>query len=190
MATANPSANPYQPPRAAVADIDRASGEVQPINLWSARGRIGRLRYLAYLGASYLLMLPVFLVAGLIMALTNSPFVAMAIYAVVGIVYAVWAVMMMIQRSHDMGWTGWTVLLAIIPFVALIWLFKAGTPGRNEYGAPPPPNTRAVKILAWVFPAFIVLGIVAAIALPAYQQYVMRAKAAQIQAQPQQQQQP
>jgi Tfp pilus assembly major pilin PilA len=60
---------------------------------------------------------------------------------------------------------------------------------------PPPnrltlPNTRAVKILAWVFPAFFVLGIVAAIALPAYQQYVMRAKAAQIQAQPQQQQQP
>jgi uncharacterized membrane protein YhaH (DUF805 family) len=187
MATANPSANPYQPPRATVADIDRASGEVQPINLWSARGRIGRLRYLAYLAASYLLMLPVFFVAGLIMALTNSPFVAMAIYVVAGIVYAVWAVMMMIQRSHDMGWTGWTVLLVLIPFVALIWLFKAGTPGRNEYGAPPPPNTRAVKILAWVFPAFFVLGIVAAIALPAYQQYTMRAKAAQIQAQPQQQ---
>jgi len=184
MATANPSANPYQPPRAAVADIDRASGEVQPINLWSARGRIGRLRYLAYLGASYLLMLPVFLVAGLIMALTNSPFVAVAIYGVVGIVYAVWAVMMMIQRSHDMGWTGWSVLLAIIPFVALIWLFKAGTPGANEYGAPPPPNSRSVKILAWVFPAFFVLGILAAIALPAYQSYVTRAKAAQVQVTP------
>jgi uncharacterized membrane protein YhaH (DUF805 family) len=176
MATANPSANPYQPPRAAVADIDRASGEVQPINLWSTRGRIGRLRYLAYLGASYLLMLPLFFVVGLIVALTNSPFVAVAVYVVVGIAYAVWAVMMMIQRSHDMGWTGWSVLLAIIPFVALIWLFKAGTPGANEYGAPPPPNTRSVKILSWVFPGFIVLGIVAAIALPAYVDYAKRAQ--------------
>jgi len=183
MATANPSANPYQPPRAAVADVDHASGEVQPINLWSVRGRIGRLRYLAYLGASYLLMLPVFFVTGLIMAFTNSPFIAMAIYVVVGIVYVVWAVMMMIQRTHDMGWSGWAVLLALIPLVALIWLFKAGTPGTNEYGAPPPPNTRSVKILAWVFPAFFVIGMLAAIALPAYQSYVMRAKAAQAQIQ-------
>ena len=180
MATANPSANPYQPPRAAVADIDRASGEVQPINLWSARGRIGRLRYIAYLGASYLLLLPVVFVAGLIAGVAQSTVLATVLFGVVGIAYTVWAIMMMIQRTHDMGWNGWSVLLAIIPFVALIWLFKAGTPGANEYGAPPPPNSRSVKILAWVFPAFFVLGILAAIALPAYQSYVLRAKSAQV----------
>jgi uncharacterized membrane protein YhaH (DUF805 family) len=178
------TANPYQPPRAAVADIDRASGEVQDINLWTARGRIGRLRYLAYLGASYLLLLPLFIVGGVIMGMAKSPVLAMILFGVVGIAYAIWAALMLIQRTHDMGWTGWAALLTIIPFVALIWLFKAGTPGANEYGAPPPPNSRSVKILAWVFPAFFVIGILAAIALPAYQGYGMRAKAAQMQVTP------
>jgi uncharacterized membrane protein YhaH (DUF805 family) len=178
------TANPYLPPRAAVADIDRASGEVQDINLWTARGRIGRLRYIAYLGASYLLLLPVFMLGGAIMGMSRSPVLGMVLFGVVGIAYLVWSSLMLIQRTHDMGWTGWAALLTLIPFAILIWIFKAGTPGANEYGAPPPPNSRSVKILAWIFPAFFVLGILAAIALPAYQSYVMRAKAAQMQVTP------
>jgi hypothetical protein len=72
------------------------------------------------------------------------------------------------------------ILLMIIPFVAFIWLFKAGTQGANRFGAPPPPNTTGVKILGYSFPVLIVLfGILAAIALPAYQDYVRRAQEAQ-----------
>jgi len=41
------STNPYAAPRAAVSDIDTAR-EIQEIQMWSATGRIGRLRYLAY----------------------------------------------------------------------------------------------------------------------------------------------
>ena len=47
--------NPYQPPSAAVADIAPEDG-VQPVRVWSARGRIGRLRYMAYGTSAYLLL--------------------------------------------------------------------------------------------------------------------------------------
>ena len=39
------------------------------------------------------------------------------------------------------------LLLALIPFVGLIWIFKGGTPGSNRFGAPAPANTLGVKIL-------------------------------------------
>jgi hypothetical protein len=70
-------------------------------------------------------------------------------------------------------------LLALIPFVGLIWLFKSGTPGSNRFGAPPPPNTTGVKVLACIAPAIAIIGILAAIAIPAYQDYVTRAQEAQ-----------
>jgi Tfp pilus assembly major pilin PilA len=41
-----------------------------------------------------------------------------------------------------------------------------------------------VKILAFLFPAIMVIGILAAVALPAYQSYTKRAKASQGQASP------
>jgi hypothetical protein len=59
--------------------------------------------------------------------------------------------------------------LILIPLVGLIWVFEAGTRGRNDYGRPPPPNTTAVRLGVFLFPAIMVIGILAAIALPAYQ---------------------
>ena len=56
------------------------------------------------------------------------------------------------------------------------WLFKGGTQGENNYGNPPPPNTTGVKILALLLPIIALIGIAAAIALPAYQQYVNQAQ--------------
>lgn len=84
-----------------------------------------------------------------------------------------------IQRSHDMNWSGWTILLAIIPLVGLIWLFKPGSDGPNDYGNPPPPNTTGVKILASLFFLVVLVGIVSAIAIPAYSDYVKRAQQTQ-----------
>ena len=78
-----------------------------------------------------------------------------------------------------MNLSGWFSLLALIPLVGLVWVFKGGTPGANRFGAPPPPNTLGVKIIACVFPLIFVIGILAAIALPAYQQYTVKARAAQ-----------
>jgi hypothetical protein len=84
-----------------------------------------------------------------------------------------------IQRAHDMDWGGWASLLCLIPLVNLIFVFKAGTLGVNRFGAPPPPNGIGVKIGAFVmFGIFFLGGILAAIAIPAYQQYVQRTHAA------------
>jgi|SRR5688572_21378266 len=164
------SSNPYAAPKAAVSDIDVAQ-EYQEIRMWSPSGRIGRLRYLAYsTGAS--------IVAGLtagaatsVLGETGAGVVVIVAY----IVAVVFCVISTIKRSHDMDWSGWTALLTIIPLVGLIWLFKPGSERTNSYGAPPPPNTTAVKILGLLLPIIALIGIVAAIAIPAYADYTNRA---------------
>lgn len=170
------SANPYAPPQAAVADIDDGTDEIQPVKTWSAQGRVGRLRYLAHMMAAYLLLIAASVVLGLALGFAGQAAAAVVVVWIAFIPYFIFVVLKTIQRSHDMGWSGWTMLLGIIPFVALIWIFKSGTAGRNRYGAPPPPNTLGVKILAFLFPAIFLIGLVAAIALPAYQDYVKRAQ--------------
>jgi hypothetical protein len=60
----------------------------------------------------------------------------------------------------------------------LFW-FVPGTDGPNRFGAKTPPNSVGVLIGVWIVPAIFVLGVMAAIALPAYQDYVKRAATAQ-----------
>jgi uncharacterized membrane protein YhaH (DUF805 family) len=164
------SSNPYSPPRAAVSDVE-AVQEHQEIRMWSASGRVGRLRYLAYAtGAS--------LLAGLVAALVTGVLgqsLGMVVVVLVYIAAIVFSILVGIQRSHDMDWSGWTVLLTIIPIVGLIWVFKRGSEGINSYGAPPPPNTLGVKILGLLLPILFVVGIVAAIVIPAYADFTRRA---------------
>jgi len=93
--------------------------------------------------------------------------------------YFIFMALLTIQRSHDMDWSGWTAILAFIPLVGLIWLINSGTAGGNRFGAPPPPNGLLVKIGGLIFPILFLIGVLAAIALPAYQDYTKRAKAAQ-----------
>lgn len=164
------SSNPYQAPAARVGDVE-TDEEFQEVRMWSAAGRVGRLRYLAYsTGASLLCGL---LSAAFTAALGASLGGVLTMVAYVALI--VFSIMVAIQRSHDMDWSGWTVLLTLIPFVALIWLFKPGTKGANTYGAPPPPNTLGVKILACLLPIIFIIGILAAIAIPAYVEYTRRA---------------
>jgi uncharacterized membrane protein YhaH (DUF805 family) len=162
--------NRYSPPAAAVADVID-SDEIQPIKIWAATGRIGRLRYLAYTTTATLVMM---LGVGILSAIFGAK--AAGALTVVGyIALIVFGFLQLIKRGHDFSWSGWMGLLSLIPFVGLIWLFKSGTAGSNDYGAPPPPNTTGVKVLAFVLPFVFIIGILAAIAIPAYQQYMSRA---------------
>jgi uncharacterized membrane protein YhaH (DUF805 family) len=170
-----------------VADVHKSSSGYQDVKVWSASGRIGRLRYLAYLSIGYLAMFAAGLIGGLVAGLAGSPMAVPVIVGIAAIPYAILSILLLIQRTHDMGWSGWLAFLTLIPFVALIWLFKAGTPGENRFGAPPPPNTLVIKIFGLIIPVIGFVGILAAIALPAYQQYTLRAKAAQMQSQSPQQ---
>jgi uncharacterized membrane protein YhaH (DUF805 family) len=168
--------NRFAPPGARVDDIALAAGAVQPVRLWPPRGRVGRLRFFAYSMGLYVLFMVVTFALEIIAGVTRTtPMTATAIGL---LLYFVGSALLLIQRSHDMNLSGWWSIAAFIPLVGLFWLFNGGTPGVNRWGAPPPPNTRGVKIIAWIFPALVLLGIFAAAALAAYQQYTLRAEAA------------
>jgi uncharacterized membrane protein YhaH (DUF805 family) len=164
------ASNPYAPPTAAVQDIE-THGAYQPVRMWSATGRIGRLRYLAHLTGAYFVTMFASFLAGLVGAALHSTVLVQALPFAILAAYLVFFILKTIQRSHDMEWSGWSSVLAFIPFVGLIWVFKSGSAGENSYGGPPPPNTLGVKILGLMFPVVMFIGIFAAVALPAYSKY-------------------
>lgn len=178
--------NPYAPPTVPVADVYEQSVGYQPVKLFSSQGRIGRLRFFAYLVTASLVGGVVQMLLPLLGALIGTTTAMMGFSLIGGVspfIYIVFAVLLYIQRSHDMDWTGWSCLLALIPFVGFVWIFKRGSYGANRFGNAPPPNTLGIKIFgigAAILGCVAVLGIAAAIALPAYQNYVAKGKAAEV----------
>ncbi|MCJ1886680.1 DUF805 domain-containing protein [Pseudomonas sp. LA21] len=175
------TASPYAPPQAHVGDELPEFGELRP---FTTEGRIGRVRYLGWSMALFLVGIPIFLLVAGAFALSQTLGILLA--AVVFIAYVVVGIMMGVQRLHDVGWSGWLMLLNIVPVVGsvfpLLMMLIPGNDGANRYGPPPPPNSRGVVALAWsmvIVP--VVFGILAAIAIPSYEQYVERSHAAQYQ---------
>ncbi|WP_374436271.1 DUF805 domain-containing protein [Inhella sp.] len=161
--------NQFAPPRAQVADMQSPEG-VGELKLFSHQGRIGRLRYLAYITGAALLFQLLAVGMGAI-----GPFIAL-----LGLIPYIWfTVITGIKRCHDINISGWWSITAIIPVIGLIWIFVPGSKSANRFGPPPPPNTLGIKLLGLILPGIFVLGIVAAIALPAYQTYTAKARAAQ-----------
>ncbi len=175
----------YVAPRAEVADVDRDTAGMQSVDLLSTKGRIGRMRYVAYVALAYLALVAAVALLAAMTGVSGSSLVGLAtdVLNAAGLLFwLLFVLWLSIQRSHDMDWSGWTVVLALIPLVALIWMFKPGTARRNRFGAPPPPNPLWIKILAWTFPAMLAIGALVVWMIPAYQEqeHVQRAKAAQI----------
>ncbi|MBD8081326.1 DUF805 domain-containing protein [Chryseobacterium caseinilyticum] len=54
-----------------------------------------------------------------------------------------------VRRLHDVGKSGWFMLIALIPIIGGIWLIVLmatdGTPGRNEYGVNPKENFNEIN---------------------------------------------
>ncbi|MBV8634011.1 MAG: DUF805 domain-containing protein, partial [Burkholderiaceae bacterium] len=99
------------------------------------------------------------------------------------------------RRLHDLDQTGWLSLLLFVPligfFFSLYLLFAPGTDGSNSYGPAPAKQSGGIIWVIIAIPVFIALiGILAAIAIPAYQGYVNKARAAKLEQQQQQLQQP
>ena len=176
MATATPSVNPYAGPKATVAEPTEI---YQPVKLFSVSGRIGRVRYFVYGTGMYILIA---IAAAALAAVIGSAAMVVMWIALLPIWF-----MLAIQRSHDFNTSGWLSILVLIPLVNLIFLFIPGTQGPNNYGPPPPPNSTRVVVAAWLVPVGIALiGILAAVSIPAYQDYQKRAQQKMLQ----QQQQP
>jgi uncharacterized membrane protein YhaH (DUF805 family) len=167
MAQQHVMQNPYGAPRAAVSD---AYEEFQPVKVFAVSGRIGRARYIVYsIVVSMLLILPAMAAVALL-----GP-VGMALLAVAYVAMFVISFMLTIQRSHDFNMTGWFSLLMFVPLANFLFWFVPGTDGPNRFGAKTAPNSTRVIVGLWIVPAIFVIGIIAAVSIPAYQQYVERA---------------
>ena len=166
------AASPYAPPRAAVGDD---LPEFATLKVFTIHGRIGRLRYLAWTLALTVAML---VAAGIISTVgfavaTASPTIAIIIGSLLGfalfVALVVVSVQIGVQRLHDLGWSGWLYLLNLVPLVnsvfPLLLLVLPGNTGANQYGAPPPRNSTAVKILASLWLAFIPLMLIIVVTL-------------------------
>lgn len=164
--------NPYAAPKTNVTRGDNAEeyGEVKVI---SAQGRLGRVRYIGYtMGVSILILIVAGMAAG--MASLADPGAAVIVAGIGYVAMIVVQFLLTIQRSHDMNVTGWLSLISLVPLGVLVFWFVPGSPGENDYGRPPPPNTMGAVVLACLLPVVMIVGIVAAVAIPAYQDYSQR----------------
>lgn len=166
--------NPYSTPDASLATGD--SGTYNP-SIFSFNGRIGRLRYLAYsFGVSLLLMAIMVPVIGGSMYMGGGAEMSglgMVAYGLLNVASIVISVMFSKRRLNDLNRSGWFFLLMIIPlvnlFLIIYMIFFPGTDGDNNHGPMAVPNTLGVKILALFMPIVAIIGIAAAIIVPAMQ---------------------
>lgn len=101
-------------------------------------GRIGRLGYL--LGGLYPLLILVSIAA--LTALVGHSRIVSIVSLLIGMAVIVaiipLSISLHIRRWHDLGQTGWLILLGFIPLiniiVAILLLILPGTKGHNEYG--------------------------------------------------------
>ena len=131
------------------------------------RGRIGRLRLLAW----SMVLTVIAMVTSLLglLAVKVSPTLGITCRATLSMVYFILGLRMGAQRLHDLNWSAWMLLLHLVPVanlvLSLMMLLMPGTPGPNKYGPPPPPNSRAVNVIASITIFLIGLSICAMIAL-------------------------
>ena len=170
-------ANPYQVPQS---NVDhQGQDDYSEVKLLSISGRIGRLRYLGYtMGYGMLIYLAFAIVGGVALAMGLPRGIFMGMVGIGYVLAMVLSIMLTIQRAHDFDKTGWLALLVFIPLLNLIFWFVPGTEGENRFGKQTPPNRGGLVWVVVAILAIAMIGILAAIAIPAYQSYVHRAQAA------------
>lgn len=163
---ASTTISPYTPPSANVSEAMPLHGELKPL---SVTGRIGRLRYLAWSLVIMFVATGLFGVAAIIMAISST--MGLICMGLIGVGMLVVSVQIGVQRLHDFGWSGWLILLNLVPVLGslfpFVMLLMPGNREANRYGSPPPPNSRPVKILAALWLLLIISGLVAALTVPA-----------------------
>lgn len=183
---------PYTPPVANVADAN--SQQYAELKMFSPGPRIGRLRYLAYsFGMSFLIMIVMSVVGGIATAILSNALadaampIFIAIYSFFYIVIFVVSIIFSVKRLHDLNQTGWLSIFMFIPIIGFFFylylLFASGSDEANRFGNPPPPNSTGVIVTAWLVPLVMIayIGVIAAIAIPAYNGYIQKAQEMQMQ---------
>ncbi|WP_417777841.1 DUF805 domain-containing protein [Stutzerimonas xanthomarina] len=167
-AQSHSTAHPYAPPRA---EVGEPPAEYSQLKVFTIHGRIGRLRYLAWSMALMAAALGLLLASG--MTFAASTVLGVILTGVFGIGFLLVSIQIGVQRLHDVGWSGWFMLLYLVPIIGtvfpLVVLLMPGNAGPNRFGPPQPPNSRAVKILAALWLLVPVVAILTAIVLPTHQ---------------------
>lgn len=180
----NPYATPNNPAEGGLTDDARYAPKV-----FAFSGRIGRLRYLAYAFLYNLVFgsLLGILAAVALPALQDESAAALGAVAMslLGLGYLAMLVMLIVlgcRRLNDLNQSGWWLLLYLVPVVNFIFLLYMmlwpGSKGVNRFGAKPQKNSVLIILASLLLPV-MVGGVLAAVAIPAYQDYVVRAQQAQ-----------
>jgi uncharacterized membrane protein YhaH (DUF805 family) len=109
-------------------------------DLFSFSGRRNRKSYILASLAIFAIIVVVWIVA-MMLAYGGSSMIALGIAGLLSIPAAIvsWAISS--QRCRDFGWTGWAVLITLIPYVgwlfAIAIMFIPGNQGANRYGPDP-----------------------------------------------------
>lgn len=178
--------NPYSATSVDLSEPTGADDTYEP-KIFAVNGRIGRLRYLAY---SFVTGLVTVFIAGILAAILIPIFamkgskdgMSIGVIIVMLLIYIPSIASMFImakRRLNDLNHTGWLSLLMFAPLLnfvfALYLMFAPGTKTSNNYG--PRPVKNSWWLVIGVIAPFFFIGILAAIAIPQYQEYVNRAKA-------------
>lgn len=159
----------------------------------NAAGRFGRFSYLAW---NCLLAIVSTIIIVIFTVMFPNTFVNLAtgnfgggviFLALIYIAIIYFSVVFSIRRLHDRNHTGWLSLLFLVPLanliLALYLLFAPGDDRSNSYGSPRP-TAGWEAVLAWIYILlFVVGGILAALAIPSYQNYIERVNQSQIEMQ-------
>lgn len=173
------ASNPYQAPDA---NLETTPGfdQYDTTSVFSPKGRFGRLSYLAWgmgiMGVVSMALSMLVAMGGATAATNPETFVLLSF--VVQVPLMIFGFIFGVRRLHDIDMSGWWLLLSLVPLVNLFFilymLFKRGTEGPNRFGAPRFTPTWE-KVVGWILPAVVLIGILAASAIPAYQSYLQAA---------------
>ncbi len=164
----------------AVSDLPGTATYVPQV--FAINGRLGRCRYLAYSLATSMVFTLAALIIGATIAVVAPSLVFLSIaFYIPAVAYSF---ILTIRRLNDMNKSGWLSLLLLLPIVNLLfmlWLvFWPGSAGSNHHGPRPSANSGWVIAGASLMAIAFVGGLLAAVSLPAYQQYLEKAGAAQL----------
>jgi uncharacterized membrane protein YhaH (DUF805 family) len=163
----------YSAPAARVADPP--AGGYSRNSIWSPRGRIGRVPYIAYsVGFGTLIN-----AVGAMLAILSGEPLASVFMGVALIAFVCIHALLSVQRAHDFDMTEWLAVLAFVPLVNFMFWFVAGTSSENRFGKPSSPNSKEVIVAAWIVPIVLIAGILAAIVIPAYMDFVVQPRSSQ-----------
>ena len=109
-------------------------------------GRAGRREYWSFLLFYVLIAIGGGFIAGILDGVVgliagDVPLFTTGFSVMLFAVFIVPSLALLVRRTHDLGWTGWLLLLFLVPLVgfifALIVVFKGTQPAPNQYGPGP-----------------------------------------------------